>query len=748
MSISYAQLRSVDLTSLSDAVDAWRRLPGHFDTIARSFGSTVTKGLRDSDWKGEAADEVFDKFPMIEKQMKAAADEAKDICALFKSALDSFQAAKEELKKIEKYVHDDKYLEITTEGHVYCDTSKAPRGQEAALQKGYLDSVHECNNRIEAALQDADDADTALHWALTRDANGREQGFNTETATSISEAEKERTESIKQARAMAKLAHLGNGMSTAQLQHMNKVLVEYEGDPLFNEKFTTGLGAKGTLQFWTEMADPKKDPYSQGPHDPSEERLGQLKTLQGNLGRALASATHSDSAAMRTWERDIIDLGSSHIESPNASPSPYGFQVMSNLMRQGNYDTDFLKAYGNELMKEDKRWSDAPFSPAQFWTRNNEADLNFGAKDDRGQDPVTGFMQALGHNPEASNEFFSNDKNFDYLTSDRDWPSDGVGDNDTGASAGYRSLSHALESATTGHAYDVGPSPDMPPHTKAQAELMTKIVHGLSDPDDEFKLHSGMEESLGQMSSEYMPDIHRALSGGKAGGDTLSDLYPAKGALADFSEQDITRFMYDLGQTPDGYKAINIGESLYTSDLMGYHLANPDIYGESTSDTIKEISTGNSEVQGILGLARQDSDIQKSAEGDAAFNKDMDKWKAWANTLANITIGAGVSAAASPVAGAFAAAAMSDLSGQMVDGLFPDPRDSSDHALFTSGHDWEKHKSDTLQAAQDAATAADAAYPSSLTPALRETAVRTGHFDGTSQAHDVLQEYRQKLGKA
>lgn len=53
MAISYEQLRSADLSSLSDAVDAWRPLPGQFDTIARAFGSTVTKGLRDSDWKGK-----------------------------------------------------------------------------------------------------------------------------------------------------------------------------------------------------------------------------------------------------------------------------------------------------------------------------------------------------------------------------------------------------------------------------------------------------------------------------------------------------------------------------------------------------------------------------------------------------------------------------------------------------------------------------------------------------------------------
>ncbi|KUN79387.1 DUF6571 family protein [Streptomyces griseoruber] len=745
MGISYQQLRAVDLSSLSDAVDKWRNLPGQFDAIARSFGTTVTKGLTESNWKGEAAAEALGKFDVVEKQMKAAADEAQDIHDLLKSALDSFQSAKDELKKIEGYVHDDKYLEITAEGHVYCDTSKAENGQQAALQKGYLDTVHDCNNRIEAALKDADDADIALSWALTMDANGRKEGFNTETASSISEASRERKESLKEARAMVKLAQLGNEMTTAQIQQMNKVFATYEGDPLFNEKFATGLGGKGTLQFWAAMADPKVEAYSRDPK-PSEERLKQLKALQDNLGRSLASATHSDTKAMRAWEKEVIDLGGRRIDSEDAA-NPYGFQVMSNLMREGNFDTKFLHDYGDALMKEDKRW-DGPLSPADYWTRNSETDLNFGAKDDHGQDPMTGFMQALGHNPDASIGFFSSDKNFDYLTSDREWPSDGTGDNDTGASAGYRSLSHALESATTGHPFDEGPTAGMPGHTKDQADLMTKIVHGISDPKDDFKLHKGMETSLGQMTAEYMPDIHRALSGGEAGGTTLADLYPLSGTQAKFTEQDITRFMYDIGQTPDGYKALNIGESLYTSDLMGYHLANPDAYGETTRQTIQEISARNSEVQGILGLARQDSDIQNSAEGDAQFNKDMDKWKAWANTAASIGIGVGVSTAASPVAGAFAVAATEDLTGQMIDGLFPDPRDRSDEALFKSGKDWEVHKASTLQAAQLAASAANGAFPSGLDQAEIESAVREGHLSGNDHAHSVLDEYRRQRGKA
>lgn len=209
MAITYQQLRTVNLSSLSDAVDAWRRLPGQFDTIARSFGSTVTKGLRDSDWKGETATEALEKFDLIEKQMKAASDEAHDVHTLLRSALDAFQAAKNELKKIEKYVAEDKYLKITSEGRVYCDPSAAPVENRESLSKGYFNAVQDCNKRVESVLKDADDADSALHYALTSDPNGSARGFNTDTATTIKEAEQRRKEALQDAKAMVELARKG-----------------------------------------------------------------------------------------------------------------------------------------------------------------------------------------------------------------------------------------------------------------------------------------------------------------------------------------------------------------------------------------------------------------------------------------------------------------------------------------------------------------------------------------------------------
>ena len=436
MALNYAALRNAKLTPLSEAVSKWRNLPGKFDTIARLFGSTVTKGLQDSDWTGETAEAAFAKFDQVEREMQAASDEAQDIYSLLNSAFENFQSAQNNLKSVEKYVTEDENLKINEEGKVYCDPPPAKIDQSAALQKAYLDTVRSCNEKIQSALTDAENADTVLHWALMRDVNGRRRGFNPDVSTSIKGASKDRRQAAEDAREFVKLAGLGDKLTDAQLAKMNKGFAKYEGDPYFNEKFATGLGPENALKFWSAVADPNKGGYSRVPYEHSKERLKQLASLQDNLGRSLGSATRSDSAAMRSWEKEMINLGSSRIDTADAG-GPYGFQVMSNLMREGEYDAKFLKDYGKALIEDDKRFSEEPFDPYQHWTLNSESDLNFGAKDDRGQDPITGFMQALGHNPNASTDFFSFNENFDYLTADRSWPSDSTGSGDSGGAAGF-----------------------------------------------------------------------------------------------------------------------------------------------------------------------------------------------------------------------------------------------------------------------------------------------------------------------
>ena len=138
---------------------------------------------------------------------------------------------------------------------------------------------------------------------------------------------------------------------------------------------------------------------------------------------------------------------------------------MSALISHGDYDDQFLNDYGNKLIDYDKATnSENP----NYWINNfNQADLNFYGDHDRGRDPMVGFLNALGHNPDASTQFFaqpgdtkdplSDDKQLNdhlkYLTKERHWWSDDP-QTDHGYMAGQDALGHALESATTGYSYD------------------------------------------------------------------------------------------------------------------------------------------------------------------------------------------------------------------------------------------------------------------------------------------------------
>ena len=60
--------------------------------------------------------------------------------------------------------------------------------------------------------------------------------------------------------------------------------------------------------------------------------------LEKSLGTTLATATRDDDPAMRQWEKTMIALGGTDV-GDGGQYHVYGFQVMSDLMRHGTYDT-------------------------------------------------------------------------------------------------------------------------------------------------------------------------------------------------------------------------------------------------------------------------------------------------------------------------------------------------------------------------------------------------------------------------
>lgn len=161
---------------------------------------------------------------------------------------------------------------------------------------------------------------------------------------------------IKEADDLANLMkNKGDDMSPEEFDRLNASMARYKNDPLFQEEFAKTLGPKGTLDFWADLSDP-----SDG-GDLQRARHDQLGDFQKNLGMTLIGATQSDSADMQSWKDRMVDLGGQTVHTRGSNV--YGFQLMSNIMRTGNYDDDFMNKYGNALVATEKKMK----LPDHYW---------------------------------------------------------------------------------------------------------------------------------------------------------------------------------------------------------------------------------------------------------------------------------------------------------------------------------------------------------------------------------------------
>ncbi|MGW2259867.1 hypothetical protein ACWCXE_18880 [Streptomyces sp. NPDC001780] len=68
---------------------------------------------------------------------------------------------------------------------------------------------------------------------------------------------------------------------------------------------------------------------------------------------------------MREWKNGIIAAGDDRFTNPNTTQSFYGYQLTSNLMTKGKWDTGFLNSYGTSLI-DFERGHARPGAP-QLW---------------------------------------------------------------------------------------------------------------------------------------------------------------------------------------------------------------------------------------------------------------------------------------------------------------------------------------------------------------------------------------------
>lgn len=609
--LDYHTLLHADFTDLSEAVNKWRKLPEGFKKVHTQYSNTVEKDLEGSDWKGTGATAALGKVRYVGKQITAAADEAQDVYKLLDDAHEVLTGAQKKLKNLTHDIESDEYLSIKPSGEVYFDPpADTPTENIAVLNKGYQESLQAYRSGIRSALDTATEADETLHWALTQDHNGRGKGFNPNTYDSIAAAKRGREQADRDLRELEKLtgkrSKLGmasalDSLDPAELRRINALLSQHEGDPYFAEKFATHLGGKGTLELWTRIADRVQT---------GDAQTKASADIQKSLSFNLATASHVDSPAMDHWKRDVLAQGAHQIgyldmARGTTQKGPFGFQVMSSLMRYGSYDREFLNDYGHKLIAYEKSHKDD--KPNELWRAEGDPSpyLNFDSKNDQGVDPMAGYMEALGHNPDAAKDLFYS-KNWDdtarsdpdlkYLLEDREWVNGNPFAKDQNG-YGYDELGHALEAATLGTPYDA--SDGSLHRDDRSANIMEQVARTVSEHSDLIEHKPGISDSLARMGAGYMDDLNWSTmdEGGRGSAFQSSRLYHHDGAgHLNLGYTTASHFLYNVAQDEDGYKILSSAQQAFTLGAL-------DAYQHAPEDAQKVIMNGGY-VHGVLDEAR------------------------------------------------------------------------------------------------------------------------------------------------
>ncbi|MFC9068576.1 hypothetical protein [Streptomyces harbinensis] len=688
--LGFEELFNAPLDELRKARDSWDEQVQRL-TELQEPAENMAGQARSASWEGENASVTVPHVFAQAGQFEAAllqATSLRNICRDGYHRLKGYQDRLGEL--IDEAAADG--VHVSGSGRVDARLSEVDGETRRIRQQRAL----EVSQSIESVLQSATDADQSIAQAL-RDAKGTDPyAFNPVEYANLSQAET----AYADAQHFIELAERGSELTDDELRTFSWLAEYYADDPVFAERVTLALGAEGTLRLWADL--------SSGNWHPNSERWQIMDGLQTNLGNLLGTATRSDSVAMGEWEQDMLGLGEQPING-----GPRGYQVMSALMRDGEYETEFLLDYGEALMNFEMEFvagyggSDPVLggSGAPNWRLwHSDTRLNFGDADDFGQDPVVGYMSALSHNPEASTAFFAAPEGFDpsdreseisrrlaYLSQERTWwtsPDAFVPE----AIGIHPIVGEALVAATTGispemldpEAMEEGGFGDY--RTADTARVMDQVMHlyGTLDPEL-LSSQPEMSTALGFMTGMYMDDINYAVSGmGDEKNAEHADIFATSyGDTLESGRYSTIRFLSVIGKDETAYESATLLQHVYM-------LGKLDEFPPTDSDNFisgSQILMAGGEVRGILDHARAEQVAADYVGDSAAAQAALASSAEWKGAAVGAAVGAGVAFVTAPFTGGlsgFLVPIGADMGGEFLstffEGFIDDGSDSDGQA--------------------------------------------------------------------
>ncbi|MFF5564237.1 hypothetical protein ACFY7Z_04310 [Streptomyces sp. NPDC012623] len=716
-------LRQVSFTSLAEAVADWQDMVGRLDKLADSAKDEMAATSDKARWAGENAGVTK---PFVRKTAK----EFRDAHAEARSVWEVLDDGHRELTKIQadlkKAVDVDAAtlgvkVEDNRDGTVRCFFPHV-RGDSDARTQQQLDDAQALATRVARLIAHADEIDDSVARALRKSHGNDSHDFGHSTYTSLDDAQQERS---------LELARLGPKMTDSQLAELNTHLKFNARDPEFTTAFFTGLGGpEEALKFYGLMS-------LDGTEGTDKERLALTKELQRGLGTSLATATDPDNKTHlpASWGAEFRKLGTQPVRLyPGSMNDPYGYQILGGMLRYGNYDARFINPIAEHITQLHHD------DPDKFMLNKpvGIADLDYGfnpsGRTGAGYDPLTSVLEALGHSPEASLKFFSEettptvyredgtvDKNAildyryldDFLKKDFKWPPDTLampsGDIKDAFNHGPDALGHALESATTGRPYDSGATADAVRHSPEAARLTERLVSAFGDSPgllqhnengDLDSVDSGplyaMRDSLGNITAEYMGDFQRAMYEGQSDADL-----PSFGEPANLDSNQTERFLSAVGQDPDAYASITSAQQAYSSQRVDDVINGQSNSSASIDGRVRDAVAPGATMAGIMSQARGQAVLDYHSASDAEFNAAAEENAAWVNRI--VGMGIGSVAERVPLGGEVLGWLQEDITASVLESI---AQDSTEEAQGESSRSYTEGRVSIIHASEAAVTRA------------------------------------------
>ncbi|MDH6114344.1 hypothetical protein P3T36_000745 [Kitasatospora sp. MAP12-15] len=649
--VTFDELQNTDLGSLDGAASDFEALVRNWD-LSTQLQSTVIGTLQGCGWTGPAAEACAGSLTDVRNQIDMAFEEASGLAKALRDAHTEFAGAQKALQTaVQSGTQEGLTIDSSGAVHWPPATNDADKNdpQYGPTWQGKADGIHQ---QIQAALDRATTADQGLAYTVGADTGISTQSFNCSPVAGLEAGE------VKQA---ADLLSLGSKATDAQVAQLNAILKAHANDPQFNTDFYNTLGPEGFLKSYGAMGE-----YSfYG--TPSKDALTQL---QSNLGTALASATNTQNVPHLSdaWEAGLRKAGATQYQllpDQLQGGNLYGYQILSNILRTGNYDAHFLQPIAEhmtQLSEQDpSMWEDAVIKA------NPLQQTLFLGPGDGGLNPMSGMLEALGHSPDAATKFFSDhptlynqDGTVKAVTSDsnnylakltdpgynsvlQDITTKDATQGGKACDLEATALGHALEAATIGQPYNAEGVP-YPLHTPAMTSVMNQVVHQFGSSDgptlitgNSAVFHS-MNTSLGHMTAAYMGEVQTAFNG-------TADKLPLYETPADPSNPQpqldpsaTARLLGALGHDPDAYGTIAQAQQAYSTahvhDIM-LHASDHKYLDDAVSNAARPGGT----VAALITGGKSDAIYQQHQQSDAAYNKAIDRDSGWAQKVWDMTGG-------------------------------------------------------------------------------------------------------------